>query len=203
MRLRTASAAASTVGCTTVPRNGEASVITDATSSGRWLATARAMIPPRLWPMRWIFSLGIEERFVDVVPQPLLDQKIGTLRVQSDPREVRPVADAAQPRVHLRKVSVGPQKSRNQHHRRAVAARDAESVIHRRRVQQQKVSGKQRFLPNGDVSFGVLLMKRADGRRCHRRVLDSSFVGLECPPLQLWGTPAGVTAEAASGKLVY
>ena len=26
---------------------------------------------------------------------------------------------------------------------------------------------------------------------------------LECPPLQLWGTPAGVTAEGASGKLVY
>ena len=52
IRSRTLSAARSTLGCTTVPRKGDPSVVTEATSFSRWLAAARAMIPPRLWPIR-------------------------------------------------------------------------------------------------------------------------------------------------------
>ena len=40
---------------------------------------------------------GVEERFFDVLVESPLDQQVGALGVQADAREIRPIADPAQP----------------------------------------------------------------------------------------------------------
>ena len=103
---------------------------------------------------------GVAKRFFNVVFQSLLDEQIGTFRVQPDSRKVRPIADTAKPRMQLGEVCIRSQKARHQNNGGAVAAGNTEAVVDRRGVQQQKVGCEESFFPDSDVGFYVLPAER-------------------------------------------
>ena len=105
--------------CATVPWMGEARVIKDAMSLGRAPATERAMMPPRLWPIKWIFRPRLVERFADGFIQTALDEQIGAIGVDTDSREVRPITDAGQPAAEFIQIKIGAQKAGNDNHARS------------------------------------------------------------------------------------
>ena len=79
---------------------------------------------------------GIVERSFNVVVQAPLDEQIRTVCIQPDSRKVWPIANAAEPRMQLGEIGVGPQKARHQNNGRAVATGYAKAIVNRRRVQQ-------------------------------------------------------------------
>src|SRR5271166_5542879 len=113
------------------------------------------------------FSLRFSEGFVDASIEPVLDQQIGTFGIDADAGEVGTVSNSAEPGVELGKIRVGAEKAGNYHNRRTVAVWDAEAVIHRRRVQEEDVSGEKCLFPNSDVGFCVVFAKFVVARaRC-------------------------------------
>jgi hypothetical protein len=56
------------------------------------------------------------------------DQDIQALRVSADAREKGPVADAAEPEVHLEEIEVAAEETGHHDDRRPVTARDAAPV---------------------------------------------------------------------------
>src|ERR1017187_1645902 len=59
------------------------------------------------------FPLSLKKCFLDTGIETLLDQDIRALGIDADAGEVRPVSDAPEPGVELRKIRVGPQESGN------------------------------------------------------------------------------------------
>ena len=87
-------------------------------------------------------AIGVEESLFDVVVESLLDEEVGAFCVEADTGKIRAITNSAQPGMQLCQISVCTQEAGNQHDGRAVAARYAESVVNRRGMQQEDVSGK-------------------------------------------------------------
>src|SRR5690242_7207073 len=97
------------------------------------------------------------QRSFDSVVHMTLDQQIRAVGVDADAGKIWAVADASQPAVEFGQIKVSAEKAGNDDHAGAIAMRHAKTVIDWHRMQQQNLSPKQRFGPNGGVGFRMRL----------------------------------------------
>ena len=111
-------------------------------------------------------SAGFLERFVHGSGKTIADQQVGTFCVQSDIGKVGSIANALKPVVEVTDIEVGSQESGNHDDGRAVSALDAQTIVNRRGMQEQKISRAQCLLPDRNIS---LRLTRTDAGLRRRR----------------------------------
>src|SRR5450432_1150217 len=102
-------------------------------------------------------AAGFAAGLVDGGIQPVADQKIRAVGVQTDPGEIWPVARPEQPRIDLYQVDIAAQEAGDENDARTVPARHAKSVIKGSGVQQEKFEAYQRFLPDRERGCRTVL----------------------------------------------
>jgi len=90
---------------------------------------------------------GLRSRPRDRLVQMSLDEKIGTIGIDSDAREVRLVTDSPKPAVEFHQIEIRPKKPGDDHDARGVTGRDSQAVIDGGSVQQENLSREQGFRP--------------------------------------------------------
>ena len=83
---------------------------------------------------------GLRPRARDRLVQMSLDEKIGTIGIDSDAREERLVTNSPKPAMEFHQIEIGSKKARDDHDAGGITVRDPQSVIHGSGVQQENFS---------------------------------------------------------------
>src|SRR6185437_12543423 len=93
------------------------------------------------------FTARFASRPRDRLAEPEFDEQVRTFGIEADAGKIRPVADPPEPGVQFHQVDVSSEKAGYDDHPGVIAARDSETVVDRRRMQQQEFNSEKRFRP--------------------------------------------------------